>query len=396
MPKMHKEAVKEPELKLFDALQNGRPVSAHFFGEQLVIEPGGVVVDAARLIVSVGGIGRPSLFLNWLDVDGRPAALQLDDPAHIAHIDILLASAPQRLQPQLAQWRRRDDNRRQVGVWLGGMALAVVLFAALLWWQTPRAVGWLASQVPLAAEVQLGKLALAQLRLQGGLLENGARQQKVQQIGQQLTRGQGPEQGSGQGPGSRYNYRWLVKQDDTVNAFAMPGGIIVVHAGLLDKASNPTELAAVLAHEIQHVEQRHSLRQMISSLGWGALLALTLGDTSSLAALVAHQAGTTYFSRDMESEADRLGFQALLRAGIAPSGMLSFFDRLEHGDKADGGGAMPTWMASHPQTAERSAAIRALIASQPCPACQPLDATGWSAIQNSEQEGEQNKQQGGK
>lgn len=377
MPKMHKEAVKELELKLFDALQEGRPVSAHFFGEQLVIEPGGVAVDAARLIVSVGGIGRPSLFLNWLDADGRPAALQLDDPAQI---DILLASAPQRLQPQLAQWRRRNDNRRQVGVWLGSMLLAVVLFAALLWWQTPRAVGWLASQVPLSAEVQLGKLALAQLRLQGGLLENGARQQKVQEVGQRLIQGleQGPRQGS------RYNYRWLVKQDDTVNAFAMAGGIIVVHAGLLDKAANPTELAAVLAHEIEHVEQRHSLRQMISSLGWGALLALTLGDTSSLAALVVHQAGTTYFSRDMESEADRLGFQALLRAGIAPSGMLSFFERLEHND---GVGAMPAWMASHPQTAERSSAIRALIASQPCPACQPLDATGWSALQHREQDG---------
>lgn len=378
MPKMHKEALKEPQLNdlsIFDALQDGKPVRAHFFGEQLVIEPGGATVDAAQLVVSVGGIERPSLFLNWLDQDGRPGALQLDD---MAQIGILLATAPRRLQPQLAQWRRRNDNRRQVGAWLGGMALAVMLFGALLWWQTPRAVGWLASQVPLSAEVQLGKLALAQLRLQGGLLDSGARQQKVQQIGQRLVQAQGSRY-------SRYTYRWLVKQDDTVNAFAMPGGIIVVHAGLLDKAASPTELAAVLAHEIQHVEQRHSLRQMISSLGWGALLALTLGDTSSLAALVVHQAGTTYFSRDMETEADRLGFQTLLRAGIAPSGMLSFFERLDHSD--NGGGAMPTWMASHPQTAERSAAIRALIASQPCPACQPLDATGWSALQNSKQNG---------
>ena len=176
--------------------------------------------------------------------------------------------------------------------------------------------------------------------------------------------------------GSRYQYRWLIKQDDTVNAFAMPGGIIVVHTGLLRQAGDPGELAGVLAHEVQHVEQRHSLRQMISSLGWGALVGVTIGDISTVASMLAHQAGTLYFSRDMEEEADRLGLLALQRAQIRPDGMLRFFQKLDDKDK----GATPGWISSHPQTAARAQQIESLIASKPCPACVPLASKHWQAM----------------
>ena len=340
----------------------GTTVSAHFFGSQLAIDAPGHNVDVAQLVVSVGGVDGPELFLNWLDAQGRQASLK---PLTASDIAIVLREAPAALQPQLQRlWGERQRNRRQVSGWLAGLTGATVVAAALLWWQGGHAVGALARWIPLSTEKQLGELALAQVRAQGGISESGVAQQTVQEIGRKLT------------AASRYQYRWLIKNDDTVNAFAMPGGIIVVHTGLLRQAADPGELAGVLAHEVQHVEQRHSLRQMIGSLGWGALVGLTIGDISAVAAMLAHQAGTLYFSRDMEEEADRLGLLALQRAQIRPDGMLSFFQKLDDKDQAK----VPGWISSHPQTAARAQQIRSLIAATPCPACVPLTNQRWQAM----------------
>ena len=342
----------------------GTTVSAYFFGAQLVIDTPGSSIDIAQLVVSVGGVDGPELFLNWLDAQGRQASLK---PLTADDIAIVLKEAPAALQPPLQHlWRERGRNRRQVSGWLAGLTGAAVVATALLWWQGGNAIGALAGLIPLATERQLGELALAQIRAQGGLIENGAAQQTVQDIGQHLT------------AGSRYQYRWLVKQDDSVNAFAMPGGIIVVHTGLLRQASDPGEVAGVLAHEVQHVEQRHSLRQMISSLGWGALVGLTIGDISAMAAMLAHQAGTLYFSRDMEEEADRLGLHTLQRAQIRPDGMLSFFQKLDSQEQHKA--SAPRWISSHPQTAARAQNLRALIAATPCPACRTLTSSHWQGM----------------
>ena len=340
----------------------GTPVSAHFFGRQLAIDAPGHNVDVAQLVVSVGGVDGPELFLNWLDAQGRQASLK---PLTAGDIAIVLKEAPPALQPQLQRlWGERQRNRRQVSGWLAGLTGAAVIAAALRWWQGGHAIGALAGWIPVSTEKQLGELALAQVRAQGGISEHGVAQQTVQEIGRKLT------------AGSRYQYRGLVKQDDTVNAFAMPGGIIVVHTGLLRQAGDPGELAGVLAHEVQHVEQRHSLRQMISSLGWGALVGVTIGDISAVAAMLAHQAGTLYFSRDMEEEADRLGLLALQRAQIRPDGMLRFFQELDDKDKA----SVPGWISSHPQTAARAQQIESLIAATPCPVCTPLTSQYWQAM----------------
>ena len=345
-----------------DGGPSGTPVSAHFFGAQLAIDAPGHSVEVAQLVVSVGGIDGPELFLNWLDAQGRQASLK---PQTAADIAIVLTEAPAALQPQLQRlWSERQRNRRQVSGWLAGLTGAAVVASALLWWQGSNAIGALAGFIPLSVEKQLGELALSQVRAQGGIADSGAAQQTVQDIGRKLT------------AGSRYSYRWLVKQDDSVNAFAMPGGIIVVHTGLLRQAADPGELAGVLAHEVQHVEQRHSLRQIISSLGWGALVGVTIGDISAVAAMLAHQAGTLYFSRDMEEEADRLGLLALQRAHIQPDGMLRFFQKLGKTDDA----TPPGWLSSHPQTAARAQQIRSLMAATPCPACTPLSSQHWQAM----------------
>lgn len=367
----------------------GLPVAARFEGERFIAEAdpfapgapaapapppapasapqGGYValadVPAAALVVSVGGMEQPELFLNWLNADGSQSAFKPLDPVGVA---LLMAAAPPSLAPQFIKWRHRGRNGQHIWGWILGLLGAAVLLAAVAWWAYPRAAGWLVDRIPVSAEEQLGKIALAQLRLDGQLIDDGPAQQAVERIGKRLT------------AGSAYHYQWLLKKDQTVNAFAVPGGIIVVHTALLEQTGGPDELAAVLAHEVQHVERRHALRQMASSLGLAAVVGVTVGDLSGAAAVLARQAGAMYFSRDMEEEADRYGFLALQRAHIKADGMLTFFRKL---DKKNGDPAMPAWISSHPATADRIARIETMLRQQPCPDCRTLDgAADWQAI----------------
>jgi predicted Zn-dependent protease len=132
----------------------------------------------------------------------------------------------------------------------------------------------------------------------------------------------------------------------------------------------------VLAHEVQHIEQRHSLKSTLNSLGWAALLTVTIGDVSAVAAVMAHQMGSMYFSRDLEDEADRLGFAALTRANITPDGMVTFFQTMAKEEKGDA----PAWISSHPATLERIKTIQTLMEKEPCPLCKPL-VFDWVQVQ---------------
>src|SRR5690606_23383925 len=132
---------------------------------------------------------------------------------------------------------------------IGVIAISVLLGA----WNYDRLVGWVAEQVSMETEVGIGKSVLKSLNPEANFLDKGPAVEAVQRIGNQLT------------AGSRYKYQWFVSKDHEVNAFAIPGGIIVVNSGLLKKAESANELAAVLAHEVQHVEQKHALKNMLTS-----------------------------------------------------------------------------------------------------------------------------------
>jgi Zn-dependent protease with chaperone function len=355
-------------------LAHGRCVTARFEASRLHVdatEPDGIslIQDSATLVVSIGGLDAPQLSLNWLDDKGHQWSLC---PAGADDTAILIAGAPPDLQPQLAPWHQRRRNARRASTRTWAMILALPSLCALLllalWLGYPHATLWLTAQISVALEEKLGNAALGALRAEGDLIESGEAQQLVQRTGAQLT------------PASRYHYRWIIKQDASLNAFALPGGIVVVHTGLLKKMESTTELAGVLAHEVQHVEQRHGLRQMVSSAGLAGMLALTVGDVSSVAALLAHQLGSSYFGREIEEQADRLGFDALLHAGIRPEGMATLMRTLARSEQQQQTGTgTPAWLASHPETAQRVRQIEAMIAQQPCPQCRYLDGD-WEAL----------------
>jgi Zn-dependent protease with chaperone function len=212
--------------------------------------------------------------------------------------------------------------------------LAILVFIA----QADRVAEILASKVPIEQEVQLGEATFASLRPSLTLIENGGTHEVVQELGARLA------------AESNYSYRFHVAQDPTINAFALPGGIIVVHTGLIAATDRPEELAGVLAHEIQHVEQRHSLRGAFKELGLRGLWALATGDVgSTIAGQAALELTSRKFSRDDESDADTGAFEMLVEKKIDPSGMAEFFTTMSEESKAE----LPEFLSTHPAGAER-------------------------------------------
>ncbi len=174
-----------------------------------------------------------------------------------------------------------------------------------------------------------------------------------------------------------YDYLFFVVRDPVLNAFALPGGFIGLHSGLVIAAQSESELASVLAHEIGHVSQRHIAR-MIGSQRQGSLLPLAglliaalAARTSPDLAAAAMMGGTGIaasrqlsFTRDAEREADRIGLQILRGAGFEAGGMVNFFGRLQAASRNVNDKA-PSYLRTHPVTTERIADIEARIRNQP-------------------------------
>lgn len=164
-------------------------------------------------------------------------------------------------------------------------------------------------------------------------------------------------------------FEFFVVRDSTINAFAAPGGYIGIHSGLWLAAETEAELAAVLAHEIAHITQRHIARSFEAAQGMslamaGALIAaILIGSRDSQAghaAIAATVAGSQQqqinFTRENEKEADSIGMQILARAGFDPHAMAGFFERLQQTARYHG--SAPEFLSTHPITVNRIAEAR--------------------------------------
>ncbi len=218
-----------------------------------------------------------------------------------------------------------------------------LLLTAIFIVQSERIAEAAAARVPIEQEVQLGEHAFAALRATLPMAQSGAAYDAVSRLGSQLT------------AGSQYHYRFYIAADDAVDALAIPGGIVVVYRGLVDATERPEELAGVLAHQVQHIEQRHALAAVVKDLGLRGIWALFTGDVASgWIEQAAASLANSSFSHEAEMQADARAIDALVAAGIDPHGMSEFFSRAAPGERAP-------FAMMHPMSADRIAALSARL-----------------------------------
>ncbi len=230
----------------------------------------------------------------------------------------------------------------------------------------------MAAYIPVSWEEALGRAVEEQIAPRGKQCSNEERNRKIQEILTTLTSSL---------PGSPYHFRAVVVQYPAVNAFAVPGGTIVICAGLLEKTSRPEELAGVLAHEIQHIQLRHSTRALLQRASLGLFMAALVGDGRAFTfGLEGAQAmAMLRYSRRYEEEADEEGMKLLARSGIDPQGIITFFESLRK--ESDPSWKIPVYLSTHPDLGERVMRLKKLAQITPRPNPRILQDYDWKEIQ---------------
>jgi len=308
-------------------------------GYTLVIQ---VVGEGLRLDVPLGKVRVDP------PVGGTRRALHLPDGAQLQTDD---HDAVETLFPRahaLEGWVHGLERRWPYAL----AALAVTTLFA--WWSAvdglPLAAKIVAGFVPVAWEAKLGEQTLEffEGRLCRRSALGAARQQALQQRFARLTAGLA----------DAYSYRLLPRDCRGVgaNAFALPGGTVVMTDALVKLAQSDDQISAVLAHEIGHVRHRHGLRMALQAAGLAALAAALFGDATSVTSLATTlpvallQSG---YTRELETEADDYAFRRLREIGLSPRAFAEIMLLLEKDHKKRSGGDSKDYFSTHPATAKR-------------------------------------------
>ena len=224
-----------------------------------------------------------------------------------------------------------------------GALCLIGLSGYLLWQSIPMVLAGAVRLVPVSLEDQLGRAVVAGVARPGTVCEDDATKALVKAAVARLESAM---------PKSAYQFDVQVVKNAQVNAMAAPGGHIVVFSGLIEKMDNPEQLAAVLAHEMQHVVQRHSMKGIVRAVGLQAFLSLVIGDPGIFGDLAGNLT-VLHFIRSDEESADDAALDTLMRAGIAPVEMQKAFKNLSKGSEERGFETTLKYLSTHPPLRER-------------------------------------------
>ncbi len=356
---------------LFDpATRNSTRVTVRAFGSSLEIAggPEALRVDAAKCQLTAGGWDRESIQITWPG-EGGLFALSSRDPGAAAEIGgIAQFQAAMDVASKVQKGARRSGRL--------GLSLLVLLtlsplllLLALFLFRDPI-IDFVLKRIPVSVDQEVGKMFEGQFLASKEVVAENEATRAVKLIVEKLKNASADQ---------RFEFKVSVQRNKEVNAFAAPGGLIVVYTGLIAEAGSAEEVAGVLAHEMAHATNRHSMRQMLYVAGLLPLAGMLIGQPDAAALFQSlGQLSELKFSRTQEEDADRTGFDTLVAASISTEGMARFFDRL-----AAVKGAPPSFLSTHPSSTDRAAAIRArarAVANEKADDPLPID---WEAVKAS-------------
>lgn len=289
--------------------------------------------------------------------------------------DTAFLTALHRLVPGLTQ-RFHNPERRSMRVRLTILAAlgAIGITTVLYFWGIPALAGLAASRVPVSWEEQLGQTVVNHLAPPENRCSDPTIAKLMDEIMTTLIRPL---------PQPSYKFQIFVVNNPMVNAFAAPGGYVVVFQGLIEQTETAEELAGVLAHESQHVLQRHATRMLLQHTSTGLLLSALTGDVSGAVAFGlegARTLGTLRYSRLIEEEADAKGMKMMVAAGIDPAGMIAFFETMRKKESE-----LPevlTYLSTHPSTEDRIEKLKSLARESAKPSTRLLPEHDWRQVKS--------------
>ena len=321
--------------------------------------PARVSLDGDHVVAvseAVDAAGAPCARLDW------PLAKVREQERDETTYRLSLSGGDARLIVDIQAWqvltgrtRRQVVRRRRGGEWrvIGGLAAAGLSVMVFVFVVVPLAAEPLARWTPPSLEARFGRSMQAQVNLAMPVCDGDPQgAATLARLGQTLSAD----------ADTRFPIRVQAVRAPFVNAFALPGGAVMVTDELIAQAGSPDELAGVIAHEIAHVERRHVMQAAWRSMGAGLILDAVVGGGSGAgqqAILLASSLSNQRFSRKLEAEADARGMQLLARHEISSQGMADFFDRMAD-RKADARVRQAAeWFSSHPDMVARAALAEA-------------------------------------
>ncbi|MEP4535189.1 MAG: M48 family metallopeptidase [Cyclobacteriaceae bacterium] len=207
--------------------------------------------------------------------------------------------------------------------------LFIVIGVFLLGWIAFTLFKWVPDSpelsVPVETEQEIGELLAGQVLIQYKEIENDTIAEAISVMKTRLLDAIGP---------TNYDYKLYVVDEPQVNAFATLGGHIFIFSGIIQITESPEELAAVLAHEMGHVEERHVVNKLVKEMGLNVVFSILTGSDPVLVGELARATISSSFDRSQESSADLFALKTLEKAEISPRYVSTVFRRLkeEHGD----------------------------------------------------------------
>ena len=253
---------------------------------------------------------------------------------------------------------------------VGFAMLAVLLVPVIIYWGIPLASGWFAYFIPVSIEKQVGQYVIDEVFPSRIVCKTDAGEQALEKLVSRLVP-----------PDSAYDFQVEVVDSGLVNAIAFPGGNILIFRGLLEKSPSSDAVAGVLAHEMQHVFQRHGTENLLNQVALSGLFKLLTVEANAIAETLFAGVRTLSllkYTRELETEADALALQLLYQAGVDPVEMLAMFQVLKNHSSS-----LPESISTHPDMSSRMKKLEIIIDQKTDFVSKPvLSKQSWESLQN--------------